>query len=365
MHIVSIVGARPNFVKIAPVARAIQKDPSIRHTIIHTGQHYDDAMSASFFEALGIPAADYNLGVGSSSHGVQTGQIMIGLEPLFQELRPDWVLTVGDVNSTAAAAMVSVKLGIKTTHVEAGLRSFDRTMPEEINRLVTDSISDLLFVSEPSGVENLKREGVDDSKMRFVGNVMIDSLVYALPRIETREAWKSFDLKPNDYLLATFHRPGNVDEKESLTELVEALIAIAKKKPVLFPIHPRTKAKLEEFGMYDSFSKADGIHMTDPLDYITFLSLLSKSYALLTDSGGIQEETTFLKIPCFTLRPNTERPVTITQGTNRLVATSKDALLKEFADLEQGNWNTGNIPELWDGHTAERIVKEIKLYSPA
>jgi len=357
MHIVSIVGARPNFVKIAPIARAAGQREGVHHTIIHTGQHYDAAMSASFFEVLDIPDPDINLEIGSGSHGVQTGKVMIALEPVLQELKPDWLLTVGDVNSTAAAALVAVKLGIRTAHVEAGLRSRDRAMPEEINRIVTDSISDALFVTEQAGLDNLMAEGVSDEKVHFTGNVMIDSLIYALPKAREKEAWGEIGVEKGEYVLVTLHRPSNVDQRDSLAGLVDALKQIAGRSPVVFPVHPRTRASLERFGLWEDLASAPGMHISEPLDYLTFLSLVSGSKALLTDSGGIQEETTYLGIPCVTLRPNTERPSTIDLGTNELVTPERDAVLEAFNRIATGAWKKGEVPPLWDGHAAERIVE--------
>ncbi|MCB2200636.1 UDP-N-acetylglucosamine 2-epimerase (non-hydrolyzing) [bacterium] len=357
MHIVSIVGARPNFVKIAPIARACCGMEGVRHTLIHTGQHYDRAMSDSFFDVLGIPEPDVNLNVGSGSHGVQTGKVMIAIEPVLQELQPDWVVTVGDVNSTAAAALVAVKLGLKTVHVEAGLRSFDRTMPEEINRLVTDAISDELFVTEQAALDNLKNEGVADEIVHFTGNVMIDSLVHALPKVEAAQAWKSFGLEKGSYVLVTLHRPSNVDQRESLEGLVHALSDISKRTPVLFPAHPRTKARLEEFGLLAMFTESGRVHLTAPQDYQSFLSLVTGARAMLTDSGGIQEETTYLGIPCITLRPNTERPSTINLGTNELVTPEYKPVMEAFGRIASGSWKEGTVPPLWDGKAAERIVR--------
>ena len=305
MHIVSIVGARPNFMKIAPIAWAARKRPHIRHTIIHTGQHYDAAMSESFFDILDIPRPEVNLGIGSGSHGEQTGRVMMALEPLLSDYHPDWVLTVGDVNSTAATAMVAAKLGLATAHVEAGLRSFDRTMPEEINRLVTDAISDLLLVTEQSGLDNLHHEGVDERKIRMTGNVMIDTLVHHLAQAEQVRMAETLGLTPGSYVLVTLHRPSNVDDPAQLTDLTEALLEISRRCPVVFPIHPRTRQRMEAAGLYARLAAAPGMTLTPPQDYLSFLSLVTTCKAVLTDSGGIQEETTYLHIPCITLRPNT------------------------------------------------------------
>lgn len=356
MRIVSVVGARPNFVKIAPIARALRTQSGVDHVLIHTGQHYDRSMSDSFFETLEIPEPDINLGVGSSSHGVQTGRIMIELEPVLEELAPDWVVTVGDVNSTAAAALVACKLQRRVVHVEAGLRSFDRSMPEEINRVITDAVSDLLFVTEQSGRDNLAREGIDPGRVHLVGNVMIDSLVRALPSAREAEAWKRYRLSPGEYVLVTLHRPSNVDDPEMLRGIVEALIETAAAQPVLFPVHPRTRRSLERFDLFDRLAGAGGVTVTEPLDYRSFLSLTTAAKGLLTDSGGIQEETTHLGIPCLTLRANTERPVTIELGTNALIGSDLPALREALAALERGEWKRGERPPLWDGNTAERIA---------
>ncbi len=356
MHILSIVGARPNFPKIAPLAWEIASREGICHTIVHTGQHYDRTLSDGFFDVLSIPEPDLNLGIGSATHGVQTGKIMIALEPIMQEMRPDWVVTVGDVNSTAAASLVAVKLGIKTAHVEAGLRSRDRGMPEEINRMVTDAISDLLFTTEEAGTTNLLNEGVPQEKVIFAGNIMIDSLVHVLPKAREAAKWQAFDVEPGQYILTTLHRPSNVDTKESLEGLIRALKEISRTNKVIFPVHPRTRKNLETFGLLNALSNEPGMILTDPLDYLTFLSLVTKAKALLTDSGGIQEETTYLQIPCMTLRPNTERPSTITLGTNELVRPEYSPVMEAFGRLEAGEWKKGKVPPLWDGKTAGRVL---------
>lgn len=356
MHIVSIVGARPNFIKIAALERVIVKRPDIKYTLIHTGQHYDDKLSDSFFDVLNIRKPDFNLGIGSAPHGVQTGRIMIELEPLLNELRPHWVLTVGDVNSTAAAALVAVKLGLKTAHIEAGLRSFDRTMPEEINRLVTDSISDLLFVTEQSGLDNLLREGVPLDKIKFVGNVMIDTLINLLPLVEMEKFWEKLNLEPYKYITVTLHRPSNVDNPEMLEELMNSLIEIADKYPVVFPVHPRTRNNFVNFGLAERLSHFPNLLLTEPLNYISFLSLVSNSLALMTDSGGIQEETTYLGVPCLTLRDNTERPVTVDIGTNTIAHPCRESIINAFDSLTAGKWKKGSIPPLWDGKAADRIL---------
>jgi len=356
MKIVTIAGARPNFVKLAPIAWELKDRPNVDHLIIHTGQHYDAALSDSFFETLDIPHPQINLGVGSSTHGVQTGKIMIELEPVLEKLKPDWVITLGDVNSTVAATLVAVKLGVKTAHVESGLRSFDRTMPEEINRIVTDSISDLLFVTEQSGLDNLFREGVEPGKIHFVGNVMIDVLVKMLPIAKSLQQWSKYGLNPSEYLIVTLHRPSNVDKKEKFYELCDALIRIASYIPIILPLHPRTKANIAEFGLLSVIGSNSSIKLIEPLDYLKFLSLVSQAKMVLTDSGGIQEETTFLGIPCMTIRYNTERPITVEKGTNELVPPTGVAILNSFEKLISDNWKNGQIPPLWDGNAAKRIV---------
>lgn len=356
MHIITIAGARPNFVKLAPLCWEFAKHPKIEHSIVHTGQHYDDAMSDSFFKALNIPAPKINLGVGSAPHGVQTGQIMIALEPVFQNLNPDWIITFGDVNSTMAASIVAVKLGIKCAHVEAGLRSFDRSMPEEINRIVTDSLSDLLFVSEQSGFDNLMHEGVDKSKVHFVGNIMIDTLIAMLPYAHSLNACANFNLTPNKYGVITLHRPSNVDDKNQLEDLCRALLKIADDIPLVMPLHPRTRENLKKFDLLLRLSSHKSITLIQPVDYLSFLSLVLQSQMVLTDSGGIQEETTYLGIPCFTIRRNTERPVTVDLGTNILVNPDSSSIIKAFQQFHQGRMKKGTIPPLWDGNTANRIV---------
>lgn len=361
MHIVSIVGARPNFVKIAPISWQIEKREGVRHTLVHSGQHYDADLSNSFFQHLSIKQPDINLNVGSGAHGAQTGRIMIELEPVLAELRPDWALVVGDVNSTAAASIVAKKLNLKLAHVEAGLRSFDREMPEEINRLVTDAISDLLLITEGSADENLRREGVPAEKVVFTGNVMIDSLVKVLPAARELAMWDSLGFEGGDYLLVTLHRPSNVDTREQLTGLTDVLAGLSDRLPVVFPVHPRTRNRLEQFGVRDYYAGRAGLHLHEPFSYLQFLSLMSRAKGLITDSGGVQEETTYLGVPCITLRPNTERPVTITTGTNELIEPAPGPLREAALRLLDGNWKSGQVPPLWDGHAAERIVDALLI----
>lgn len=359
MHIASIVGARPNFVKVGPIVWELARHDHVRHSIIHTGQHYDTSMSESFFDILNIPRPDINLEVGSAGHGAQTGRIMIALEQVLEEMKADWLVIVGDVNSTVAAALVATKLGIRVAHVEAGLRSNDRGMPEEINRLASDAISDLLLVTEQSGLDNLRREGVPQEKIEFTGNVMIDSLAHVLPKARAARAWERYDKAPGEYLLVTLHRPSNVDHEDVLRGLVEALASMSDQRPVLFPVHPRTRRNLEHFGLMDDLVGHTDVLLVDPLDYLSFLSLVIGAHALVTDSGGIQEETTYLGIPCMTLRPNTERPVTIDLGTNELIRPERDAVLEAFERLQSGRWKQGQVPPLWDGRAATRIVKAL------
>lgn len=346
--------------KIAPIVREMKRRRSeFLPLIVHTGQHYDAAMSDSFFEDLGIPAPDFHLEVGSHSHAVQTAKIMMAFEPIVLVEKPDWVLVVGDVNSTIACAIVCAKLGIKVAHVEAGLRSRDRTMPEEINRILTDSISDLLLTTSDDADENLKAEGVAADKIKFVGNVMIDSLFYNLEKSKESKAREKLDLNDKDYAVLTLHRPSNVDEKETFAGLLEALIEISERLPIIFPAHPRTKANIEKFG-FAELVKNSNIRLIEPLGYLDFMRLYSGAKLVLTDSGGLQEETTALGIPCLTLRENTERPITIELGTNHLVGTNPSKIKQTaFEILENSSKKDAKIPPLWDGRAAERICQTL------
>ncbi len=323
--------------------------------LVHTGQHYDERMSRSFFGDLGIPEPDVNLEVGSGSHAVQTAEVMKRFEPVCLERRPDWVVVVGDVNSTFACALVAAKLEIKVAHVEAGLRSFDRTMPEEINRVLTDAISDLLLVSEPSGVENLRKEGVEDRKIHLVGNVMIDTLLQNRRRADESPILHQLGLRPKEYAVLTLHRPSNVDHPETFTQILTALERIARDMPIVFPVHPRSRKNIAAMGLDARVNAAANIKLIEPLGYLDFLKLTADSSLVLTDSGGIQEETTILGVPCLTLRENTERPVTITQGTNRLAGSTTAGILQAY-DAVRKNPPTGKRPDLWDGQAAQRIV---------
>ncbi|MCU0238102.1 MAG: UDP-N-acetylglucosamine 2-epimerase (non-hydrolyzing) [Pyrinomonadaceae bacterium] len=363
LKVLNIVGARPNFMKIAPIyAEMKRRNSEFLPMIVHTGQHYDAAMSDSFFIDLGMPKPDVHLNVGSASHAVQTAKIMMEFEPIVLEHKPDWVLVVGDVNSTIACTLVCAKLGIKVAHVEAGLRSYDRTMPEEINRILTDSISDLLLTPSPDGNENLKKEGIADEKVKLVGNVMIDSLLRNLKIAESSIIREELDLRENEYAVMTLHRPSNVDDKEVFSGLLEALLEISEKLPIIFPAHPRTRGKIDEFGFAEKV-KASNIKLIEPLGYLDFMRLYSGAKLVLTDSGGLQEETTALGIPCLTLRENTERPITIEMGTNILVGTNPDKIKQTAFDiLENNSKKDAKIPPLWDGKTAERICNELLAY---
>jgi UDP-N-acetylglucosamine 2-epimerase (non-hydrolysing) len=362
MKILLVAGARPNFMKIAPVARAIQqvnqknqRNPSnqINFKVVHTGQHYDYEMSQAFFDDLEMNRPDYFLGVGSASHAVQTGRIMIAFEKVCQKERPEVVVVVGDVNSTVACALVAKKMGIRVAHVEAGLRSRDLSMPEEINRMVTDVLSDFLFVSERSGIKNLKAEGKPKTSIHFVGNVMIDTLFYQLKCLEEEKV--DFDHPSGDFAVLTLHRPSNVDGKKKLLEIIGAVLKIARELPVYFPVHPRTRERMESTGLVKSLNGSQ-VHLLPPLPYKSFLRLYKDAKLVMTDSGGIQEETTALGIPCFTIRENTERPVTIEEGTNTMVGTTGKGILSAYQVFKNGGSKKGRIPELWDGKAAERIV---------
>ncbi len=360
MHVLHVVGARPNFMKAAPVLRALAAQDGVRQTLVHTGQHYDDAMSGIFFQQLEIPQPDCNLEVGSGSHSQQTAGVMLALEPVLLERKPDLVLVYGDVNSTVAAALVCAKLGVRVGHVEAGLRSRDRTMPEEINRLLTDQISDLLFTPSADGDENLLLEGIDAAKIHCVGNVMIDTLIRLLPRAERHFPSD----QPSPYALVTLHRPSNVDDLPWLRDLLATLADLSGRLHIIFPVHPRTRQRLN--GLGSALASNSRLRLLEPLPYLQFLALQRHAAVVITDSGGIQEETTFLGVPCLTVRENTERPVTITQGTNQLVgrnlqrlrAAAAEILSRESTSLAGTEAGRNRIP-LWDGHAAERIAQVI------
>ncbi len=347
MHILHVVGARPNFMKAAPVFHALKVRDGVRQTIVHTGQHYDLNLSDVFFSQLEMPVPDVNLAVGSGSHARQTAEVMTRLEPVVLENRPDIVLVYGDVNSTVAAALVCAKLGVRIGHVEAGLRSFDRSMPEEINRLVTDQLADVLYTPSEDGDINLKREGVSGEKIFRVGNVMIDSLVKLQPLAQSQ----SRSGIPARYALVTLHRPANVDDGATLKSLLESLLEVNQDLSVVFPAHPRTRQRIVDFGL-----NAEELQLLDPLPYLEFLNLQSRATVVITDSGGIQEETTYLGVPCLTLRENTERPITVSLGTNVLVGRDPDKLRSELRLVVAGKAKRGSVPPLWDGHAGERIA---------
>ena len=362
MKIINVVGARPNFMKAAPVMKALHRVQGFELMLVHTDQHYDENLSKIFFDELGLPKPDVHLGVGSGTHTWQTAEIMMRFEKVIQQEKPSLLIVYGDVNSTIACALVAAKLNIPVAHVEAGLRSFDRTMPEEINRILTDHLSTYMFTTELSGNQNLVSEGIAADRVFFVGNVMVDTLFRLRPVAMASTILKELDTEPQKYGLLTLHRPANVDDRETLNEILEAIVSIAKTMPVFFPCHPRTKARLEE-------SKLDckGVRFLQPLGYLDFLCLMSQARLVLTDSGGIQEETTALGIACLTLRDNTERPVTIEKGTNVLVGTSRARILAASEKVFNGNIERKrDLPELWDGRAAERIATILqKQLTPA
>lgn len=367
--IVIVAGARPNFMKIAPLMHTLKNSKDLKAVLVHTGQHYDVKMSGQFFEELNIPSPDINLEVGSASHAVQTARIMEGFEKVCLDEKPDFVLVVGDVNSTAACTLVASKMGITTIHYEAGLRSSDRTMPEEINRLVTDSISDVFFTTSKDADENLLKENVPAEKIHMLGNLMIDTLVTNQAKASKtslnfnllnrdKEIIFGKDFKTVNYGVLTFHRPGNVDDKQSLEYLVKIWGEVSEQIPLVFPVHPRTYKNIRNFGLQTLIDKYEHLYFIEPLGYLQFINLVQHAKFALTDSGGIQEETTYLNIPCLTVRPNTERPVTIWEGSNKLIKVEN--ILEEVNLILQGKGKTGRTPQFWDGKTAERIVEVIE-----
>ncbi|MEE4310890.1 MAG: UDP-N-acetylglucosamine 2-epimerase (non-hydrolyzing) [candidate division KSB1 bacterium] len=365
IRIVNVVGARPNYMKIAPIMNAYKNYSLFEPLLVHTGQHYDENMNQLFFEELKIPRPDIYMEVGSDSHARQTARIMERFEPIVNEYKPDIVLVVGDVNSTIACALVAAKLGIRVAHVEAGLRSFDTSMPEEINRMLTDRISDFLFVSEESGIKNLRAEGIPDSKIFHVGNVMIDTLKKNLEKAQKSRILNTMGLKNKSFALVTLHRPSNVDDPVLLREIVRVLVRISEQLPTIFPVHPRTRKRIQELGLEAELNipkqKVDldnhqTLQLTEPLGYLDFLKLMESAKVVLTDSGGIQEETTILQTPCLTLRDNTERPATVTTGNNRIVGTVPENIIAGFNDVMKQNSVISDVPDLWDGKAADRIA---------
>lgn len=358
MQIHLIAAARPNFMKVAPLYHALNAAGWCEPVIVHTGQHYDANMSDSFFEDLGLPAPRHHLGVGSGSHAGQTAGVMVAYEKILMEAPPDWTVVVGDVNSTLACTLAAKKLCLRVAHLEAGLRSRDRTMPEEINRIVTDSIADVLWTPSPDADENLLGEGVAAERISLVGNIMIDSYELLRPRIEAQRTREEFGLEAGRYGVVTLHRPVNVDSRATLGALVDTLAGAAATVPLVFALHPRTRKNLEAFGLAETLRGAPGIHLCEPMGYVRFMGLVREAALVVTDSGGIQEETTYLGIPCLTLRDTTERPITVTQGTNRLIAPA--ALAAAIAEVEAGKWPAGRRPELWDGRTADRVAADLR-----
>ena len=358
LKIINVVGARPNFMKVAPIVAAMKRrERQFAPLLVHTGQHYDSMMSDAFFRDLDIPQPDIDLEVGSASHATQTAAVMERFEPVVLKEKPDWVLVVGDVNSTLACALVCSKLGVKVAHVEAGLRSRDRTMPEEINRLLTDQIADLLFTPSQDADANLRAEGIPEQRIRFVGNVMIDSLFQHLARAKESAIGNDLGVAGQDYAVLTLHRPTNVDEPETFARLLDALEEVGRSLPIIFPVHPRTRKTIAALGFGERIQSTPGLRLIDPLGYLDFLGLYSRARLVLTDSGGLQEETTVLGIPCLTLRENTERPITVELGTNRIVGTDRKKITSAaFATLNGSIIKDRRVPPLWDGHTADRIL---------
>ncbi len=362
VSIMNVVAARPNFMKAAPLIREMRRFLELRPTLIHTGQHYDVEMSSGFLADLDLPVPDAELGVGSGTHAEQTARVMLEFEKVLTEARPDVVVVVGDVNSTLACSLTAVKMGVMVAHVEAGLRSRDRQMPEEINRLVTDAVADLLFAPSQDAVENLLAEGLEPAKVHLVGNIMIDTLLHHRDRAARSPVLSTLGLRPSQYGVLTLHRPANVDDREPLTEILAVLEEVTRELPVVFPMHPRTAKMIEQWGLGPRLTSLGlgGLRVTQPMGYLDFLGLMMHARFVLTDSGGIQEETTVLGVPCLTLRDTTERPVTVTHGTNIVVGRDVRRILKEVERILNGEGKTGTVPPLWDGKTAQRIVQIIR-----
>lgn len=356
-----IAAARPNFMKVAPLYHALKTEGWCEPLLVHTGQHYDANMSDAFFADLRLPAPDYHLGVGSGSHAEQTAAVMVAYERICHERRPDWTVVVGDVNSTLACALVAAKLCIPLAHLEAGLRSGDRTMPEEINRIVTDRLADLLWTPSLDGNENLKAEGVAEERIEFVGNIMIDAFELQRPQIDGLGIAARFKVERGSFGVVTLHRPSNVDDRTSLTQIVEALREVSWRLPLVFAVHPRTRTRLLDFGLMAGLEMEGGIRLSEPLSYNEFMNLVCDAKLAITDSGGIQEETTYLDIPCLTLRPSTERPITVTQGTNRLVRPDNLAAMVDH--VLNGGARATRCPDLWDGKTAFRVARSLQRHS--
>lgn len=358
-----VAAARPNFMKVAPLYHALNGADWCRVALVHTGQHYDFNMSATFFADLGLPDPDVHLGVGSGTHAEQTASVMLAYERQLLQEPPAWVVVAGDVNSTLSCTLAAKKLNLRVAHLEAGLRSFDRSMPEEINRLVTDVLADLLWTPSPDADENLRREGIPPERIVRVGNIMIDSFVMLQENIAARATWASVGVEPDCYGVVTLHRPANVDHPDRLASIVDTLVRLSAALPLVFPLHPRTRAKLVEFGLVQRLERAGGMVLLEPQGYTSFMSLVTRARLVLTDSGGVQEETTYLGIPCLTLRETTERPITITEGTNRLV--SVESLVACVTEVLDGRWPKGRRPDLWDGRTAQRVAASLRSHLQA
>jgi UDP-N-acetylglucosamine 2-epimerase (non-hydrolysing) len=360
MHLTCVVAARPNFMKISPILAAARRYPDLTCQLVHTGQHYDARMSDLFFSELGLPKPDIYLGIGSGSHAVQTARVMLAFEEVLDHHPTDGVLVLGDVNSTLACALVAAKRGIPVAHVEAGLRSGDRRMPEEINRILTDQASDYLFTTERAANQNLEAEGIPAERIHFVGNVMIDTLLSHREQARRSDILRRLELSPRDFAVCTLHRPSNVDTRSAAENTLQALKALADRLPVVLPLHPRTRAKLDQYGLLGRLASWPRVQITEPLGYLEFLALMDQARLVFTDSGGIQEETTVLGVPCLTFRENTERPVTVTEGTNRLLGLDPARVGSAVDRLLAGQPHAGRIPELWDGRAGERIVSILR-----